>query len=141
MDRGAKPANAKSDAKPRVARQSPKGTGPDQRELEQRLADALEQQAATSEILHVISASPTDVQPVLDAVAKRAALLCKAPFARVYLVDGDMLHSTAHFSAAGESAVPVTDVPLKRTSITGRAVVDRATVHHADVVPLLASEF
>ena len=36
-----------------------------------------------SEILRVISGSPTDVQPVLDAVAERAAHLCGAPFARI----------------------------------------------------------
>ena len=61
------------------------------RKLKQRLAEALEQHAAISEILQVISASPSDVQPVLDAVAERAARLCEAPLARVLLVDGDIV--------------------------------------------------
>ncbi len=62
----------------------------------------MEQQAATSEILRVIGGSPADVQPVLDAVAERAARLCKAPYARVLLVDGDVLQSLRTISRSTE---------------------------------------
>ena len=58
---------------------------------------SLEQQTAISEILRVISSSPTDVQPVLDAVAERAAHLCNSPYARVLLVDGDVLRARANY--------------------------------------------
>ncbi len=57
----------------------------------QELKSSLEQQTAISEILRVISSSPTDVQPVLEAVAERAAHLCNAPFARVMLIEGEIL--------------------------------------------------
>ncbi len=147
MERGAKTAKAKVAAKRPVARKALESEGGG-RELEKRLAEALkqraealEQRAATSEILRVISASPADVQPTLDAVAERAALLCKAPFARVLLVDGDRLRVAAEHSIDGRVQPRTTGVPLSRTSISGRAILDRAIVHHADIFPLLDTEF
>src|SRR5690242_5608455 len=60
-------------------------------ERTRELQSSLEQQTAISEILRVISSSPTDVQLVLNAVAERAAQLCGAPYARVMAIDGDRL--------------------------------------------------
>ena len=62
------------------------------------LSNALDQQTAISDILRVISSSPTDVQPVLLAVAERAAQLCEAPFARVMLAHGDVLVPQASYT-------------------------------------------
>jgi len=119
-----------------------------ERKVEERtreLTNSLEQQTAISEILRVISNSPTNVQPVLDAVAERAAHLCSAPFSRVMLVVGDTLQPVAeHWDASrsdAEREMPTAAVPLSRASLTGRAALDRQTIHLADVVPLLESEF
>src|SRR6266496_468567 len=59
------------------------------------LSEALEQQTATSEILRVISSSPTDVQPVFDTIAQSAARLCKAQFCHVFRFDGELMHFAA----------------------------------------------
>jgi len=105
------------------------------------LKNSLEQQTAISEILRVISNSPTDVQPVLDAVAERAAHLCNAPFARVLLVDEGMLRPVAEYSVDPAAAGGITSIPFKRTSISGRAALDGKTIHYADIVPVLDTEY
>jgi signal transduction histidine kinase/HAMP domain-containing protein/putative methionine-R-sulfoxide reductase with GAF domain/predicted transcriptional regulator with HTH domain len=116
-----------------------------ERKVEERtreLQNSLDQQTAISEILRVISSSPTDVQPVLDAVAERAAHLCDSPYARVLLVDGDTLRARANYvKETGPSPVTSLPTPLRRSAINGRAVIDRRTVHFADIRPLLAEEF
>ena len=92
---------------------------------------ALEQQTATAEILRVISSSPTDIQPVLDAVAQAATSLCDAYDAWVGPLDGDVLRVVAHH---GSIATPVGDVvPAVRGTVTGRSVIERRTVHVADL--------
>ena len=141
MDRDAKTAKARNGVNAPGSPRSRRSADPDKRPAEQRLADALAQQAAVAEILDAMAASPTDAQPVMDAVAKRAALLCHAQFARVTLVEGEVLRPLAHYSVDGESPIPMQPVTLQRTSITGRTLVDRKTVHHADIVPLLDTEY
>ena len=71
MGRGPKPAKGR--AKPAVARKSPKNDAARVRDLEKRLAEALEREKATGEILRVIGISSTDIQPVFATVAETAA--------------------------------------------------------------------
>jgi two-component system NtrC family sensor kinase len=95
MERGVKPAKAKVEAKPPVPRKSPKIDGSMGSQLEQRLTEALEQQTATSDILRVISQSPTDVQPVFDTIVVAARKLCGATSANVFTFDGELIHLAA----------------------------------------------
>ncbi len=90
---------------------------------------ALEQQTAISDILKVISASPTDIQPVLDAIAVSAGRFAAAEDAAVMLVRDGELHPSAH---QGPVAMP-TSTPLDRGSVAARAVLEVRTVHSADV--------
>ena len=141
MDRVAKTAKAKSSIGQSAARPSRAHGAADERRVEQRLTDALAQQAATDEILRLMAASPADTRPVLQGVAERAARLCRAPFARVFLVDGGVLRPVAHVSVDGEPPIPMHAMPLGRKSVSGRATLDRKTIHHADVVPLLDADY
>jgi len=96
------------------------------------LKESLEQQTATSEILGVIASSPTDIQPVLDVVAENAARLCDAVDAQIFRVDGNGYRHVALYGS-----LPVTergDVrPLMRGLVTGRAIIDRQTIHIHDL--------
>jgi signal transduction histidine kinase len=93
-------------------------------ELERRNRDL----TATSEILRVISSSPTDVQPVFDAIAHSAARLCEAFDAIVLRVDGDILRLAAH-----HGPMPAGDVPLHRGTVGGRTVMERRVIHLDDI--------
>ena len=67
--------------------------------LFKELKESLEQQTATSEILGVIASSPTDIQPVLDAVAENAARLCDASDALIFRVNGDFHERVASYGS------------------------------------------
>jgi signal transduction histidine kinase/HAMP domain-containing protein len=109
-------------------------------ERNRELTEALEQQTATSEILRVISGSPTDIQPVLDAVAENAARLCDSMDAQILRVDGDVLRSVA---SCGPSPVRygAEGLRISRGSVSGRAVIDRQTIHVHDLAGEPESEF
>jgi len=97
------------------------------------LAESLEQQTATSEILRVISSSPTDIRPVLDAVGENAARLCDANNAVVYNLEGDVLRQVASYGGLPTTSHPTAGLPVKRDRVTGRAVFDRRTIHVHDL--------
>jgi len=94
------------------------------------LAEALEQQVATSAILRAIAASPTNIEPVLETVAESAAQLCDAYDATLFLKRGKALAVAAHH---GPIVIDFKELPIERGVVTSRAFLDRATVHVPDL--------
>jgi signal transduction histidine kinase len=105
-----------------------------ERKVEERTAElkeALEQQTATTEILRVISSSPTDIRPVLDAVAESAARFCGADDVVIRRVDGEALRATAHF---GPMPMLEETVAITPRTVGGRATLERRTIHIHDIL-------
>jgi len=91
--------------------------------------ESLERQTAVSDILKVISASPTDIQPVLDAIAESAARFTGAEDASVLLVRDGLAEARAHY---GPISLP-SSVPVDRGSVSGAAIVESRLIHVVDV--------
>src|SRR4029434_2746241 len=91
-----------------------------------QVTEALERQTATSEILGVISSSPTDVQPTFEAIARSARRLCEAAHGMVFRFDGALIHLAAHDNLEPEQLEAVRSVfpiPPGRQSVTARAIL------------------
>jgi GAF domain len=101
--------------------------------LQRELAEAQLRENVTSDILRAIASSPTDIHPLLDAIAEKAAKLCHAEDAAIFRVDGNLFRSAAHFgpvpmvTGVGEGRI------LDRGFVPGRALIDKQTVHVPDL--------
>jgi two-component system, NtrC family, sensor kinase len=108
-----------------------------QAELKSQLAQALAQQAATSEILRVISTSPADVQPVFETIVRNAVVLCGSLFANVFRFDGELLHFAAGHNV-GPSYVELlrAKYPMRPDSsqVSGRVLLSGSVVGLEDVL-------
>src|SRR5215831_14527983 len=105
--------------------------------LNARLVEGSEREAATREILRVISRSPTDVQPVFDTIAAGALRLCGGVHSGVWLYDGELIHLAALANVTpegGESIRSDYPRPADMSSGTGRTVLTRAVVQIPDVL-------
>ncbi|MFZ1150543.1 MAG: GAF domain-containing protein [Xanthobacteraceae bacterium] len=106
-------------------------------ELRQRttdLTESLEQQTATADVLRVISNSPTDIQPVLEAIVRTAGKLCDAEYAMLYRLRDGKYHPACWNNAVAEWVKYLLDNPLSvgRGSLVGRTALERRTVHILD---------
>ena len=100
------------------------------------LSEALEQQTATSEILRVISSSPTDLQPVFETILANATRLCGTRNAGLYRFDGELLHFAAGHNLSPEMIARQQSNPVRpgRESANRRAALERRTIHVPDVL-------
>ena len=100
--------------------------------LTRELDEALERQTATAEILKIISASPTDLQSVLEVVVKSAARFCEADDVSIFELDGQDLRSAAHWGP-----LPPLDIgvrfPCSRGTVAGRIVLERRPIQVTDL--------
>src|SRR5262249_29662994 len=101
------------------------------------LSEALEYQTATGDVLNVISRSPSQLQPVLDAIVETAGRLCQADFACVYeLREDGNYHFVAGSNVSPEFLEYLREHPIApgRETVTGRAALERCTVTIPDVL-------
>src|SRR5215471_15126368 len=98
--------------------------------------ESLEYQTAISDVLNVISRSPSDVQPVLDTIAETAQRLCQSEQAYVMKLDNGR-----YYPAAGKDVQPERTeylrqhpIALDRGSVCGRVAIDRRTIHIIDAL-------
>ena len=106
-------------------------------DLKKKLAEALEQQAATSEVLSVISRSPGDLSPVFDAMLANATHICEAKFGVMYRSEGDAFRAVALHGAPAAYAEERRRNPIIRpnpNSTLGRTVATKQAVQITDVL-------
>jgi GAF domain-containing protein len=100
-------------------------------ELQKKLAEALEQQAATAEILRIISTAPTELQSLLEVVARSAARFCRADDVTIFALHGQDLYATAHWGPIPQ-AIGVR-IPCVRGHVAARTILDRKPVQVLDL--------
>jgi transcriptional regulator with GAF, ATPase, and Fis domain len=94
------------------------------------LQEALVHQNGSANILKVIASSPTNVAPVLQAIAESACELCEAVAASVFLKDGNHFTFSGHH---GPLQIPGDGMPINRGWVAGRAFLDQIPVHVHDM--------
>ena len=102
------------------------------------LSEALTYQTGSANILRVIASSPTEVGPVLNAIAESASELCEAYDSVVLLRDHDDLRYSAHH---GPIPIGLEKSPINRNWVTGRAVVDKIPMHVHDLLSAEGDQF
>ncbi len=98
------------------------------------LSESLEHLTATSDIARAISQSPTSARAVLDAIAAQVARLCDTVDANVLVVEGDRMRRIAAFGTFPRREAATTEgIPIGRTTVSGRAILERRAIHVTDI--------
>jgi GAF domain-containing protein len=102
------------------------------------LAEAREQQSATSEVLQVISSSPTELEPVFQVMLAKAVHVCEAKFGSLFLCDGDLLRRVAHYNIPPELVTALGKLNpriyrVDQGTTMARAVRTKQIVHISDI--------
>src|SRR5262249_41465565 len=103
-------------------------------EAHAQVTESLEQQTATGEILRVIASSPTDLQPVMEAIAENAARVCGATNSMILRLEGEHLRVVAMHGSLRRSLTIGETVPVSRSTVAGQVVGDRRTIQVEDIV-------
>src|SRR6516164_7703944 len=123
-------------AKPRAANTRARDRSPKPLELQKQLAEALQRQAASAEVLKIISSSPGDMKPVFEAMLVNALRICDAKFGHILLYDGERFHAThlhdvpPSYRAFWDEHGPITPGP---NSALGRLVRTKQLEHIPDL--------
>jgi signal transduction histidine kinase len=105
-------------------------------ELSRKLAEAVEQQAATSEVLEVIGRSASELEPVFETVVRHAVRLCGADAGMIYQLEGDVYRLAFLLGGSPEYRAFIADTPIAATpgTLVGRVGLERRVVQIDDVV-------
>jgi two-component system, NtrC family, sensor kinase len=104
--------------------------------LKRERDEACQQQAATGEILRVIRASPTDVQPVFETIVRSAVSLCGSLYANVFRFDGELLHFIATHNMGPGEKIARKKYPMRPDSsqVSGRVILTKSIVRVEDAL-------
>ena len=108
----------------------------DARELGRELAEVLEQQTATSDVLHAIERTGSDLEPIFETVLDHAMRLCDADAGHIFTLDGDHFRLAAAAGSSDEyrAVIAGRDIARDRGTLVGRVSVERQAVSLPDVL-------
>jgi signal transduction histidine kinase len=107
-------------------------------DLKKKLAEALEQQTATSEVLSVISGSPGELEPVFQTMLANAVRICEAKIGSLYIREGDAFRTAATHNAPSAYVEARTRELVRPPPDTmlGRLAATKQVVHIADITTI-----